>query len=320
MPAARVIVPPLVSVVTPTLNRADLLEGTLESVAAQTYPAVEHIVVDGGSTDGTRALLERWEEQSGLRWVSEPDDGMYSAVNKGLALARGEILAYLNSDDRYFPWTIATAVEALESALDAWFVFGDALALDLVSERIQIRFVPPLSLRYLVRYGFLSQPTVFWRRSAMERVGTFDESLRYVGDCDYWMRLAEQGSGVKVNEVLALEFDHEATHRERSAQEVWRELAAVRSRHAPGRSARDEVAWWRAAAFRRWYLLNLALTVSGLRRGGVWRNLVRATPRSSWAVRWILAGLVPFGLRRGDRRIVGNLPEGLKHLEPSSPD
>lgn len=308
---------PLVSVVTPTLNRADLLEGTLESVAAQTYPAVEHIVVDGGSTDGTRALLERWQERSRLRWVSEPDDGMYSAVNKGLALARGEILAYLNSDDRYFPWTIATAVEALDDASEAWFVFGDALALDLDSERIQLRLYPPLSLRYLARHGFLSQPTVFWRRSAMESVGTFEESLRYVADCDYWMRLAAHGSGLKVNEVLALELDHEGTHRQRSADKVWNELAAVRSRHAPSRSVLDEVARWRAAAFRRWYLFNLALAVSGVRSGGGWRTFVRAMPRRSLSVRWMLAGLL-FSLRRIDRRIV-RLPDSFKHLEPPAP-
>jgi GT2 family glycosyltransferase len=311
---------PLVSVVTPTLNRAALLEGTLESVAAQTYPAVEHIVVDGGSADGTRALLERWEETSGLRWRSEPDDGMYSAVNKGLGLARGEILAYLNSDDRYFPWTIATAVDALDRAPDAWFVFGDALAFDLVSGRIQLRLIPPLSLRYLARHGFLSQPSVFWRRSAMERVGMFDESLRFVADCDYWMRLAAQGAGVKVNEVLALELDHEATHRQRSAQEVWRELAAVRSRHAPSRSALDEVAWWRAAGLRRWYLLSLALTVSSSGRGGGWRNFVRAVPRRSLSVRWMLAGLLPFSLRRVDRRIIGNVPDRLTYRAPSVPN
>jgi GT2 family glycosyltransferase len=308
---------PLVSVVTPTLNRATLLEGTLESVAAQTYPSVEHIVVDGGSTDGTRALLERWQGRSGLRWVSEPDDGMYSAVNKGLALARGEILAYLNSDDRYFPWTIATAVEALDGAPNAWFVFGDALALDLADDRAQLRLFPPLGLTHLARSGFLSQPTVFWRRRAMESEGVFDESLRYVADCDYWLRLAAHGSGVKVNEVLALELDHEGTHRERSAREVWDELAAVRARHAPSRSHLGPVAKARAAAFRRLYLLELALAVSSLRSGRGWRNFVSAMPRSSLSVRWMLAGLLPFVLRRVDRRIVRRLPDG-EPLKPSA--
>src|SRR5690349_9655830 len=102
--------PPLVSIVTPSLNRVDLIESTLRSVRSQSYPNVEHIVVDGGSTDGTLEVLRRYEGTYGLRWMSEPDQGMYDAINKGLAMARGEILAYLNTDDLYLPWTIDTVV------------------------------------------------------------------------------------------------------------------------------------------------------------------------------------------------------------------
>ena len=103
----------LVSIVTPTLDRVDLLRHTIESVKRQTHANLEHIIVDGGSTDGTLELLTRYEGSYPMRWVSEPDDGMYQAINKGLRSASGDILAYLNSDDLYFPWTVDTVVEAL---------------------------------------------------------------------------------------------------------------------------------------------------------------------------------------------------------------
>ena len=94
---------PLFSIVTPTLNRRELLEWTLRSIRGQSYPDLEHVVVDGGSTDGTLALLAEFEGTYPLRWISEPDGGMYNAINKGLRMASGDILAYLNSDDLYFP-------------------------------------------------------------------------------------------------------------------------------------------------------------------------------------------------------------------------
>ena len=117
----------LVSIVTPTLNRRRLLEATLESVRGQSYPNIEHIVVDGGSTDGTIELLRSFGSTYNLKWISESDDGMYAAINKGLRLASGTILAYLNSDDTYLPWTIETVAREFERHRSGGFVFGDAI-------------------------------------------------------------------------------------------------------------------------------------------------------------------------------------------------
>ena len=116
---------PLVSIVTPVLDRAGTIELALRSVAAQTYANVEHIVVDGLSTDGTVDVLENFGASQPLRWITERDEGMYDAINKGLALARGDILAYLNSDDLYFPWSVEVAVEALKRGADP--VYGLSL-------------------------------------------------------------------------------------------------------------------------------------------------------------------------------------------------
>ena len=102
---------PLVSIVTPTLNQGDFIEDTLRSVREQTYDAIEHIVVDGGSTDRTTAILKEHAVAGRLTWTSGPDTGMYDAVNRGLARSRGDILAYLNSDDLLLAWAVQAVVD-----------------------------------------------------------------------------------------------------------------------------------------------------------------------------------------------------------------
>jgi glycosyltransferase involved in cell wall biosynthesis len=222
---------PLVSIVTPTFDRAPLLRHTMASVRRQTYPNIEHVVVDGGSNDGTLDLLRAEEGSYPLRWISEPDEGMYHAINKGLRMARGDILAYLNSDDLYLPWTIETVVEAFERHPEAGFVFGDALAVDDEDGRTQLYLMLPFDLDYVRRAGFIAQPAVFWRRRVFEDVGPLDERIRYVADCDYWMRSGASHRFVKVNEFLAVERNHDATLREALAEKVWPEVEQVRSRY-----------------------------------------------------------------------------------------
>jgi glycosyltransferase involved in cell wall biosynthesis len=192
---------------------------------------VEHIVIDGGSTDGTLELLRSYEQRYPLRWISEPDRGMYDAINKGIALAQGEILAYLNTDDQYFPWTIEAAVKAFETHQDTDFVFGDMLALEEPSGEGRLYLFPPFGPGRMKRHAFLGQPTVFWRRDVGDRFGPFDASLRYMADCDYWMRLADGATGRKLNEVLALQIDHSDTLRNLHEDEWRAELRGVRSRH-----------------------------------------------------------------------------------------
>lgn len=227
---------PLVSIVTPSLDQGETIAQTLRSVGEQSYPSIEHIVVDGGSTDGTLEILREAEKGSALRWSSEPDSGMYAAVNKGLARANGEILAYLNTDDSYFPWTVETAVDALRAHPDAGFVYGDLLVL-WADGSLQLDFHSPFRLAYLRRHAFLAQPTVFFRREVWEELGPFDESLQLLGDCEYWMRIAERFPGRKVNEVLALQREHPAAKRYVHGERLEQELAEIRARYPrPGRT------------------------------------------------------------------------------------
>ena len=96
---------PRISIVTPTFNSEEYLETCILSIRNQHYENLEHIIVDGGSTDSTLEIIRKYELDYPLRWISEPDDGMYDAINKGFSMSSGDILAWLNSDDFYFPWT-----------------------------------------------------------------------------------------------------------------------------------------------------------------------------------------------------------------------
>lgn len=276
---------PLVSIVTPTLNQGRYIEATIRSIRAQAYTEYEHIVVDGGSTDDTLAILRSHESRYPLRWLSERDGGMYEAINKGLKRARGDILCYLNSDDLYFPWTLQRVVAAFVKHPETDFVFGDALSVNEVSGHVAPYWTPPFDLVYLRTLGFLAQPTVFWRRKAFECEGPFDTSLRYVADCEYWMRAGAHHAFTKINEFLAVERDHPGAQRFAHGSRVWEELASLRTRYAEQGHPRV-MHWLRRAAWNRWYSLALALAERTGRTRGAWSSLLaaRALPLRPWSV------------------------------------
>ena len=289
---------PLVSIVTPTKDRGDLLEWTLRSVRRQTYRNFEHIVVDGGSTDGTLDLLREFGGTYPLRWISEPDPGMYHAINKGLRMSQGDIVAYLNSDDLYFPWTLEVIVEAFAKRPWADLIYGDALNVDDDTGATRLYWMLPFDLDYIRRFRCLLQPAVFWRRGVLDRVGYFDESIKLVADCDYWMRAGASCRFAKVNEFLAIERDHAATLREtmaraagaphpRGSDEGYRdELVRVRSRYVllegeeHTRALRRHAL--RARLWTRLYALAfslLAIVPQPIRRGPWSRLLASGQPR-----------------------------------------
>jgi Glycosyl transferase family 2 len=207
---------PLVSLVTPVLNRVESMNKCLASIADQTYGPIEHIVVDGGSTDGTLDLLRDYRCQHAFRWISEPDGGMYEAINKGISMAQGDVFAYLNSDDMYLPWSVEVAVRALSSGID--LVYGDMGILrsrsDCRQPLFNIQFYPDFDLRHYSFLGTIGQPTVFWRRGLTERIGLFDTRYRLIGDCEYWLRAAMAGARLRhISEVMAIQVEHSSTLR-----------------------------------------------------------------------------------------------------------
>ena len=181
----------LVSVITPSFQQGRFIERTLESVRRQNAQ-VEHIVMDGGSTDGTVEILKRWSDR--ISFTTGADDGHSAAINAGMAIARGEILGYLNSDDVYYDGAIAAAVAAFESDPSADVVYGDADHIDEHDRVIGAYPTEEWSVDRLKLVCFLCQPAVFFRRRVLERFGTFDARLHYCMDYEYWLRLGTGGA------------------------------------------------------------------------------------------------------------------------------
>lgn len=307
----------LVSIVTPSLNRKDLLERVVRCIEEQTYPRIEHIVVDGGSTDGSVELLQT-RRQVGLRWTSEPDEGIYNAVNKGFRMARGEVLAYLNTDDLYLTYSVACAVDAFEKDPDAGFVYGDMVRLDEEKGRASIVFHPPLGNASLMRGRIIGQPVVFWRKAVGDHLGELDETLKLAADHEYWRRMASSFKGHRVDDVLAYEGIHE--NRLTSGPEATRrgleELELVRRRFDPNADdPRHRLVldlWDRVLAAVAVRVLMVRFLLLSLRPregspGARWQGFFA---QRRFKVRWkdSLAALLPFSGRPFERSTLEPLP------------
>lgn len=236
---------PLVSVVTPCLNNAPFLPRCLASIREQSYDRVEHIVIDGGSTDGTVDLLRREER---IRWVSESDGGQTEAINKGWRMAGGEVLTWINADDWLYPGGIESAVTALANAPDAGWVIGRARA----QEDGRSRDVPPpknLSLADLDESNPIAQPGTFITRWALDRVGFLDESEDLEMDLELWYRLLLAGiRPVTIPDMVAgMEIHRGTKTRTRGDRAYATDRGLARLKH--GRTVAGSVWLGRAAAY-----------------------------------------------------------------------
>ncbi len=180
-----------IAVVTPSFEQGRFLEQALASVAAQLQDGDEHVVQDGGSRDGTLAILRRWEGR--IRYVSAPDAGQAAAVNSGLRATSAEIVGWLNSDDFYYPGAFAAVRAAFAAHPDADVVYGRADHVDDDGQPYEAYPVEPFDARRLLETCFICQPALFFRRRVVDAVGALDETLRYCMDYEYWLRLAAAG-------------------------------------------------------------------------------------------------------------------------------
>lgn len=243
----------LVSIVTPSYNQAAFLPQTLRSVLDQGYPALEYIVVDGGSTDGSIDIIRQNADRLAW-WVSEPDAGQADALNRGFAHAHGHIAAWLNSDDYYLPGALSAAVGVFESHQDVVLVYGDVLAVDAEDQTINTLRYRQYSLEDLLRFQIIGQPAVFMRRDALEAVGGLNRDLHFLLDHELWIRLARYGRILHVEQTWAAARFHAAAKNRAQAprfgEEAFRilELAAKDPKLAPVLLGIDRAA--RASAFR----------------------------------------------------------------------
>jgi len=181
--------PPLVTIVTPSFNHSRFLEETMLSVLRQDYPALEYIVQDGGSTDGSVEIIRAYQDKLEY-WESEPDKGQSSAINKGFARARGAIFAWLNSDDVLMPSAVRIAVHFLEAEPGVGLAYGDRVEIDAKGNTIGYLRCPPHDPEMFRKDVTLPQETVFFRREVFKAAGGLDESLHFAMDLDLWCKIA----------------------------------------------------------------------------------------------------------------------------------
>lgn len=189
---------PKISIVTPTFNQAAFIMEALLSVKQQNYPNLEHLVIDGASTDGTTDILRRLCSQPGwehLHWISEPDRGQSDALNKGFRAVTGDIVGWLNSDDRYRPGCFIEAVNAFNGNTQSDVIYGDYVMIDQTGRPLRIRREIGFH-QFLLSYLhilYIPTTTSFFRRRVFENGNLFDLSLDNTMDYEYYLRLARQG-------------------------------------------------------------------------------------------------------------------------------
>ncbi len=226
---------PKVSIVTPSFNQARYLEATLRSVLEQDYPNLEYIVIDGGSTDGSLEILQRYSDRLAY-WVSEPDAGQTDAINKGFARATGEILAWLNSDDLYRPGAVAQAVEFLQAHPEVGMVYGDAEFIDEHGKVIGRFAAAQTDYRKLRRgYVHIPQQAAFFRASLWKEVGPLDPSFYFAMDYDLWVRIAAVAPIRYVPRTWAAFRLHGDAKTMASADRCWPEMIRVHQRLGGGK-------------------------------------------------------------------------------------
>ena len=200
---------PLVSIITPSFNSEKFLEETINAVLNQTYDNIEYILVDGLSTDGSQNIIEKYYNNFN-KVIIERDSGMYDAINKGLKIAKGDILCYINSDDVYPPNTIEKVVNYFLSHPDSDIVYGNLEYINEEGRHLKYYNYPKFNFKYFISLWFSSipQPSTFWTKKVHERIGYFDDKLKMCGDFDFFIRVGQQFSIHHTNEIIVKHRRH----------------------------------------------------------------------------------------------------------------
>lgn len=199
--------PPRVSVLTPSYNQARWLPDNLRSVAGQSYSSIEHIVMDGGSTDGSPELLA--SASPAVVWESGPDRGQSQAINAAFHRSNGDIVGWLNSDDAYFSSdVVARAVEVFEREPDVGVVYGHAALVNGDGTLLHVLWAPTFASTVLRAYDLICQPTVFVRRSVVGRRDLVDPAFDYCMDWELLLHLAQRTRFVRLNRIVAIDRHH----------------------------------------------------------------------------------------------------------------
>jgi glycosyltransferase involved in cell wall biosynthesis len=225
------------TIVMPSYQQAAYLPTALASLEAQCPASFELIVQDGGSTDGSVEILREFAARAPfpMQWESGPDGGQAAALNRGIRKARGAFLGCVNSDDLLRPGALQAVAETFTAHPEADVVYGRAAFLDPKGLPLGEHPLGEWSLESLLERCGISQPACFWRRSLVERVGLFDETLHGSFDYDYWLRAAPCARAVFVDRVLAAAHCHDAAKTFRDRRRLLEESCLLQARHGGGK-------------------------------------------------------------------------------------
>ena len=236
--------PPRISVITPSFNQGRYIEATILSVLDQGYPDLEHIVVDGGSTDETLDILARYPH---LTVISEPDRGQAEAVNKGLRLASGEIIGWLNSDDTYYPGALAGAAKTIDTEKGIFIAMGRCAYIDETGEPTGAEhpsaFVSHRRVVEIWKGYTIPNPAVFFHRTVYEVCGGLDESLYFALDYDLFCRYTSRFAITSVDRIWATYRLHRSAKTSEQSQGELLERSLQVSRRYWGENGSCQ--WWR---------------------------------------------------------------------------
>ena len=225
---------PLVSIITPVLNGIKYLDVCIQSVLNQSYPHIEHIFIDGGSTDGTVEILSSYQARNParIRLVSEPGTNAMEAWNKGWEVAKGDILEFLGADDFLAPGAVLTVVEFFKLNSDAYFVFGACNTINEIDGITRRTGTKEFNLREAINFACdIPTRSAFYRREVIERVGFLGPSV-YACDFDYWIRVGKKFRIHRVDEVLSSSRLHKDCISISMGQRIYhRELFIISRRH-----------------------------------------------------------------------------------------
>ena len=191
---------PFISIVTPSFNSEKYIEECIQSVLRQNYPNYEHIIFDGGSTDGTVHIIKKYPH---LKWVSEPDKGQTDAINKGFKLAKGEIITWLNSDDSYAADTFNKVSKLITNTNYCW-IAGNIIFIDENNKVFAKK--KPFYSEFLIKYASASiyQPNVFFHSKILREIGYPDENFHAVMDLEWYIRINKKFKPLLVDEDFAI--------------------------------------------------------------------------------------------------------------------
>lgn len=235
---------PKVSIITPSYNQAKFLEETMLSVLEQDYPNIEYIIIDGGSDDGSKEIIEKHANRLAY-WQSQKDKGQTDAINQGFGRASGEILAWLNSDDILYPGAVSAAVRQLKAHPEVGMVYANCDWIDAEGKVIGDFPAAQTDLKKLRRgYVHIPQQTAFFRADLWKKVGPLDDSFYFAMDYDLWTRLANQAPLLYVQELWAAFRLHEGAKSIAEDDRCWPEMLRVHYRDGGKKISAFTIKYW----------------------------------------------------------------------------